>query len=347
MKICFVVRSAYYQRPTYTTSHLAYEAWKRGHTVVFANINSLTFRDPGKITAMVTAAGPGNFRDTNTYLEGLQSEENRRFEVCLNDFDVVFLRYNPHGDTEIEISRSNPGLEFGRLLKLSGVLVLNDPGGLAKASSKMYLSSFPEEVRAQTLITRSALKIKDFVKRLRKPVILKPLTGYGGQDVFFIKDWRDININQIIATVSKSGYVIAQEFLPAVKQGDKRLLLLNGEPIFVGKQVAMYRRMSPKGEIRSNMHIGGRRNTAKFTRVEARIAEMVQPKLIADGLYFVGVDIVGDKVLEINAFCPGGIHNINELYGINVGEAVIRDLEKRVQVRGPALGVTPPIRSAV
>ncbi len=347
MKICFLVRSAFYQKPAYTTSHLAFEAWKRGHTVVFANINSLTFRDPGKITAMVTAAGPGHFRNTTEYLEALQAEENRRFEVTLNDFDVVMLRYNPHGDTENDTAKSNPGLEFGRLLKLSGVLVLNDPSGLAKASSKMYLSSFPEEIRAQTLITRSATKIKDFVKKLRKPVILKPLTGFGGQDVFFIKDWRDININQIIATVSKNGYVIAQEFLPAVKQGDKRLLLLNGEPIFVGKQAAMYRRMSPKGEIRSNMHIGGVRKTVKFSRIEARIAEVVQPKLIADGLYFVGIDIVGDKVLEINSFCPGGIHNINELYGINVGEAVIKDLEKRVQVRSSILSSSPPIRSVV
>ena len=92
----------------------------------------------------------------------------------------------------------------------------------------MYLSSFPPEIRARTLITRSTLKIKEFLRELKKPAILKPLSGYGGQDVFFIKDPREININQIIATVSKNGYVMAQEYLPAVKKGDKRLLLLDG-----------------------------------------------------------------------------------------------------------------------
>ena len=94
----------------------------------------------------------------------------------------------------------------------------------------------------------------------------------------------------------------------------------------------MYRRMSPKGEIRSNMHVGGTRKRVEFTKVEARIAEVIRPKLISDGLYFVGADIVGDKLLEINVFCPGGINNINELYDINVGEAVIQDLERRVRI---------------
>jgi glutathione synthase len=210
--------------------------------------------------------------------------------------------------------------------------VVNDPVGLSRAASKMYLSSFPAEIRAKTLITRSTIKIKQFLRELRKPAIVKPISGYGGQDVFFIKNPREININQIISAVSKNGYVMAQEYIPEVKKGDKRLLLLNGSPILIGKQAAMYRRMSPRGEIRSNIHIGGTRKTAEFTKVEARIAELIRPKLIADGLYFVGADIVGNKLLEINVFCPGGINNINELYRINVGEYVIQDLERRARI---------------
>lgn len=332
MKICFIVRSVYSQILTYTTTHLAYEAHRRGHKVVYTTVNSFSFSDDKRVRATVVSPGDGPFESRWAFLQALQGTESEREEVCLSDFDVVFLRFNPNESESGTDKSRNPASEFGRLLKQHGVMVINDPSGLAKAASKMYLSSFPPEIRARTLITRSTLKIKEFLRELRKPAILKPLSGYGGQDVFFIKDPREININQIIATVSKNGYVMAQEYLPAVKRGDKRLLLLDGNPIFVGKQAAMYRRMSPKGEIRSNMHVGGTRKRVEFTKVEARIAEVIRPKLISDGLYFVGADIVGDKLLEINVFCPGGINNINELYDINVGEAVIQDLERRVRI---------------
>ena len=331
MKICFVVRSVYSQILTYTTTHLAYEAYRRGHRVAYTTVNSFSFSDDRKVRATVVSPGYGPFENRREFLEALKGDKAEREEVCLSDFDVVFLRYNPNEADERDSSR-NPAIEFGRLLKAHGVLVVNDPGGLTKASSKMYLSAFPPEIRAKTLITRSTVKIKEFLRELKKPAILKPLSGFGGQDVFFIKNIKDLNINQIISTVSKNGYVMAQEYIPEVKKGDKRLLLVNGAPIFIGNRAAIYRRMSPKGEIRSNMHIGGTRKTVEFTKVEARIAEMIRPKLVADGLYFVGADIVGNKLLEINVFCPGGINNINELYGINVGEYVIQDLEKRARI---------------
>lgn len=334
MRICFVVRTIYSQISTYTTTHLAFEAQKRGHQVYYTTVNSFSCSDDLKVRATVVSAGDEVFETRSEYLRALQSDRAERSEVILSDFDVVFLRYNPNeSKAEDDRSRSNPALEFGRLLKLHGVFVANDPAGLTKASSKMYLSSFPAEVRARTLITRSPVKIKEFLKSLKKPAIIKPLNGFGGQDVFFIKNAKEMNINQIISTVSKNGYIMAQEYLPAVKKGDKRLLLLNGAPITIGKKVAMYRRMSPKGDIRSNIHIGGTRKRVEFTKTEAKIAEMIRPKLMADGLYFVGADIVGNKLLEINVFCTGGINNINELYGINVGEAVIEDLEKRVKMK--------------
>lgn len=333
MKICFVVRSVYSQVVTYTTTHLAFEAVARGHKVFYTTVNSLSFSDTRKVMATVVAPRPGTFDNRFGFLESLKSESAERAEVCLSEFDVVFLRYNPN-EAESERDRGrNAAVEFGRLLRQHGVMVVNDPSGLSRASSKMYLSAFPPEIRAKTLITRSAPKIKEFLRALKKPAIIKPLSGYGGQDVFFIKNpSKEMNINQIISTVAKNGYVMAQEYLPEVKKGDKRLLLLNGSPIIIKKRAAIYRRMSPKGEIRSNIHIGGTRKTVEFTPVEAKIAEVIRPKLIADGLYFVGADIVGNKLLEINVFCPGGINNINELYGINVGEYVIEDLEKRVRI---------------
>jgi len=337
MKVCFVVRSLFTQVATYTTTHLAFEAYRRGHEVVYTTLNSFSCTDDMRVLATGVSFDGLDISNRSEWVKLLQSGLAPKREVCLSDFDVVFLRYNPNETDGDKERGKNPSIEFGRLLKLQGVKVLNDPGGLTKAASKMYLSAFPSDIRAQTLITRSTVKIKDFLRKLRGPAIIKPLSGFGGQDVFFVKNFRDVNINQIISSVSKNGYVMAQEYLPAVKKGDKRILLLNGYPIFVGKQPALYLRVSPKGEIRSNMHIGGRRKKTRLVESDVRIIEAIRPKLLADGLYFVGIDIVGTKLLEVNVFCPGGINNINELYGINVGKVVIQDLER--QVRYSQVGV--------
>ncbi len=236
---------------------LGFEAHRRGHKVCYTTVNSFSYSDDQKVIATVLFPPAGTFETRSQFLAALHSNQAVREEIILSDFDVVFLRYNPN-ESESEKDKSrNPAIEFGRLLRSHGALVVNDPLGLSRAASKMYLSSLPPEIRARTLITRSAVKVKEFLRDLKKPAIIKPLSGYGGQDVFFVKNMREININQIISAVSKNGYVMAQEYIPAVKKGDKRLLLVNGTPLFVGKQAAIYRRMSPKGDIRSNIHVGG------------------------------------------------------------------------------------------
>ena len=112
-----------------------------------------------------------------------------------------------------------------------GVIVLNDPNGLAKAMSKMYFQLFPEEVRPRTLITRDRDEIKAFAKEEGGNIVLKPLQGSGGQSVFLVRPEHVPNINQMIDAVSRDGYVIAQEYLPAAAEGDMRLFLLNGAPL--------------------------------------------------------------------------------------------------------------------
>jgi glutathione synthase len=136
----------------------------------------------------------------------------------------------------------------------------------------------------------------------------------------------------MISAVTKGGYALAQVYLPESEQGEKRLLLLNAEPIRVGDRVAIYRRRAisvPNGS-KAGSSVRGR---CDFGPVEARICDILRPKLLADGLYFVAVDIVGDRILELNVFTPGGIHAVHELYGINVADIVIADLERRVRLR--------------
>jgi glutathione synthase len=127
---------------------------------------------------------------------------------------------------------------------------------------------------------------------------------------------------------------VAQEYVPEIEEGEKRLLLLGASPIRAGKRVAIYRRRTVIGG--STVAPGERsltRTRCEWGPAEARICELIRPKMLADGLYYASVDVVGDKVLEINVFTPGGMHSIEELYGIDVADLVVRDLERRVRLR--------------
>lgn len=332
MRIAFVVNNVRTQRPTYTTLHIAFEAHRRGHEVRFVSVDAFSHSDDNRVLAMAARPAGKKLDTARAYCKALTAEDCPVEEICLNELDVVFLRNNPNVGSTDPADRFNPALDFGRRLKRHHVLVVNDPDGLMRAGSKMYLSGFPEEIRPKTLISRNPGEVKAFLKSLDGPAIIKPLAGFGGQNVFYVAKGEP-NLNQMISAVRKQGFVIAQEYLPAVSEGDKRVLLLAGEPIRVGERVAAYRRMAPKDDIRNNMHVGGSRQPAEFSDVERRICDLLRPRLVGDGLYLVGVDVVGDKILEINVFAPGGIHNINELYGVNVGERVIEDLEKRVAAR--------------
>jgi glutathione synthase len=333
VRVCFVINNPKTQRATYSTLHLAYEAMKRGHDVSFVPVDAFSYGDDERVMGLAARVPPGAYESPKRYVKALTADGRPTEEICLNELDVVFLRNNPSVATAEAGDRQNPAIDFARRLKQSGVFVVNDPDGLLRAGSKMYLSGFPAEIRPKTLITRSAERIKTFLRELDGPAILKPLTGFGGQNVFYVRRQQVSNLNQMIAAVRKEGYVIVQEYLPAVARGDKRVLLLDGAPIRIGGHVAAYKRMRPKDDIRNNMHVGGTRKRCEFGDTERRICEILRPRLISDGLYFVGVDIVGDKVLEINVFAPGGIHNINELYRVNVARVVIEDLEKRVAGR--------------
>jgi glutathione synthase len=332
MRVCFVVNNVRTQRPTYTTLHLAFAAHRRGHDVAFASVDALSQGEGTDIVGDLVRPRPGRLRDAAAYAKALTSADAPHEDSRLTDFDVVFLRNNPNAGAQ-EADNFNPAIDFGRRLKQFGVMVVNDPDGLLRAGSKMYLAGFPVELRPKTLITRSADRVRAFLRELDGPAIIKPLLGFGGQNVFYVGRGQTANLQQMIATVRRDGYVIVQEYLQAATKGDKRVLLLGGAPFRVGAHVAAYKRMRPKDDIRNNMHVGGSRRPAEFTETEQRVCDLLRPRLVADGLYFVGVDLVGDKILEINVFAPGGIHNINELYGIDVGTAVIRDLERKVELR--------------
>jgi glutathione synthase len=264
-----------------------------------------------------------------------------REDVPLAGFDVVLLRNNPLVGDGNSV-RINPAIELGRRLKEAGVMVLNDPDGLRRAGSKMYLSGFPATMRPRTVITCSANRVRAFLRELDGAAVIKPLFGFGGSNVFFVGRGETANLAQIISTVRGSGYLIVQEYVAAAARGDKRVLLLAGVPLEVHGRVAVYRRLHASDDMRNNMHLGATRRACRLTRAERELCETIRPRLIADGLYFVGLDIAGGKILEINVFAPGGLHNMHELYDVDLADAAIADLERKFKLRGAYHEPVPP-----
>jgi glutathione synthase len=330
MRICFVVADVRAQQATFSGIYLALAAHRRGHDVRFVSVDDLSFLDDNNILATTTRVRAGDYGDTAAYARALASDEAVVEEDTLGGFDVVFLRYNP--TRESEGRPSAPLIDFGWRLRLAGTLVVNDPEGMRRAGSRMYLADFPADVRTRTLVSRSKSRLKAFLKALDGPAVLKPLAPRGGEHVFYLRRRQVSNLNQIIAAVTKEGYALAQEYLAEAEQGEKRLLLLNAEPIRIGDRVAIYLRRTvlAPGVTKAG---GSVRGKCDFGPVEARICDILRPRLLADGLTFVAVDIVGDRILELNVFTPGGLHAVSELYGIDAAQVVIADLERRIRLR--------------
>jgi glutathione synthase len=213
-----------------------------------------------------------------------------------------------------------------------GVLVVNDPQGLAQAANKLYLLDFPVDIRPATLVTRNSEQVHAFIAEHGGHAVLKPLLGSGGESVFVVHPDEDSNVNQIIEVICRGGYVVAQEYLPAAEDGDVRLLLLNGQALESDGAYAAFRRLPTGSDPRSNTSAGGKEVAVTIGETELAIVEAVRPKLDKDGMFFVGLDIAGDKLMEINVFSPGGLAGSAHFTGVDFASMVIEALERKVRV---------------
>jgi glutathione synthase len=307
MRIGFVVNDIRTESAGYTTTRLALAALNLGHEPWLMGLGDLAYDPDNRIRARARSVAKKKFKSTETFLRDLKGNKAVTERITVDDLDVLLLRSDPAEETGSRAWAASAGILFGRIAMRHGVIVLNDPNGLAKAGNKMYFQTFPEEVRPRTLITRDRREIKAFAKEEGGTIVLKPLQGSGGQSVFLVRPDDVPNLNQMIDAVSRDGYVIAQEYLEDAAEGDMRLFLMNGLPLRIKGKYAAFRRVRSGGDMRSNIHAGGRRAMAEITEVHLRIAEMVRPKLVQDGMFLVGLDIVGDKLMEINVFSPGGL----------------------------------------
>jgi glutathione synthase len=339
MKIAFFINDIATEKANYTTTRLALAMLARGHDVWYLSPGAFAYDPDNRIHAHALAPAGREYESTEAFLEELQSEEVRRERITVDALDVLMLRNDPSLDVIDRPWAYNSGIAFGQIAARHGVLVLNDPFGLAHAMNKLYFQQFPLDVCPRTLVSRSAEDIKQFIQEQEGRAVLKPLQGSGGKNVFLVNPENKANLNQMIEAISRDGYIIAQEFLPAAKEGDTRLFLLNGRPMEREGKYAAFRRVSNSDDMRSNMHVGGKAQPAEIDETALRIADAVRPKLIQDGMYFVGLDLVGDKLMEVNVFSPGGLYSASELTGVDFFGVVIDDLENKLACRRAYPGV--------
>ncbi len=330
MKIGFVVNDIYSELAGYTTTRLAMSAKNRGHEVWLMGAGDFAYDPDEKIHARARRVPDRKYKSSDIFIHDMKGKKALIERITVDDLDILMLRSDPSADTGFRSWAQNAGIIFGRLAMRHGVIVLNDPNGLAKANNKMYFQLFPEQVRPRTLITRDRNEIKEFAKEQGGRIVLKPLQGSGGQGVFLVVPSNMGNLNQMIDAVSRDGYVIAQEYLEAAKEGDMRLFVMNGRALKYRGRYAAFRRVRFGDDIRSNIHAGGRLRRAEVTDAQLKLVEIVRPKLVQDGMFLVGLDIVGDKLMEINVFSPGGLGSAQKFEKVNFNHAVIESLERKV-----------------
>ncbi len=334
MRIGFMVNDIATEEPGYTTTRLGMAAINRGHEAWVIGSGDFAYDADETIRARAAAAPKKTYKSSETYITDLKGRRAKHERINVDELDVLLLRSDPSTDLGYRAWAQSTGIIFGRVAMRGGLIVLNDPNGLAKAMNKMYFQFYPEEVRPRTIITRDRDEIRAFWKEEGGTIVLKPLQGSGGSGVFLVRKDDGSNLNQMVDAVSRDGYVIAQEYLPAAQEGDTRLFLMNGQPLRYRGKYAAFRRVRHGEDMRSNIHAGGKLREAVITDQHLRIAEIVRPKVVQDGMFLVGLDIVGDKLMEINVFSPGGLGSAQRFEKVNFAHAVIEALERKVDYMG-------------
>ncbi|WP_170346403.1 glutathione synthase [Ruegeria atlantica] len=288
---------------------LAEEAQARGHLLFFYGPDQLAYQE-GRITAR-------GHDMTVQRVAGDPAVLSPEREVDLADFDVVWLRQDPPFDMHYITSTH-------LLDRLKGqTLVVNDPFWVRNYPEKLLVLDFPD-LTPPTTIARDIKTIKAF-KEKHGDIILKPLYGNGGAGVFRL-DANDRNLTSLheLFTGFSREPLIVQKFLPDVSNGDKRVILVDGEP------VGAINRVPAAGETRSNMHVGGRPEKIGMSQRDLEICAAIGPLLKEKGQIFVGIDIIGDYLTEINVTSPTGIQELERFDGVNIAEKIWQAIEAKV-----------------
>jgi len=294
-----------------STFAMALEAQSRGHALIYYGPRDLTFRE-GKVTARVRSLSVRSVKGDHFTLG-----EAKVFD--LSQADVVLMRQDPPFD--MAYITATHILEHIH----PKTLVVNDPAHVRNAPEKIFVTQF-RDLMPPTLITSDRREINEF-RAQHKDIILKPLYGNGGAGVFRVKP-DDENLGALLEMFTQfyREPVIVQRYLPEVRKGDKRIILVDGE--FAGA----INRVPAVGEARSNMHVGGKPEATKLTKREQDICAALGPELKKRGLIFTGIDVIGDYLTEINVTSPTGILEVRRFGGPDIAKLIWDAIERRKQV---------------
>ena len=254
-------------------------------------------------------------RDENSWYQFIDEQD-----IALEQLDTIIMRKDPPFDQEYIYATYL--LEQAERL---GCYIVNKPQSLRDANEKLFTSWFPQ-CCADTLVAREPKRFKHFLQQ-HKEIILKPLDGMGGTSIFHVRE-NDPNLNVIleIMTEYNSRYIMAQRYIPDIKDGDKRILLVNGEPVPYALA-----RIPSKGETRGNLAAGGRAEGRELTERDLWIAKQVGPTLKEKGLVFVGIDVIGDFLTEINVTSPTCVQELDNQFGLNISGQLMDHIEASLQ----------------
>ncbi len=238
-------------------------------------------------------------------------------DIALAELDVILMRKDPPFD--MDYIYSTYVLEAA---EQEGTLVVNKAQSLRDCNEKLFALQFPDCI-PPTKVASSATKLKKFIEK-HKDTVLKPLDGMGGESVFRVKH-DDANLNVIIETLTQKGkrLIMAQRFIPEISKGDKRILVIDG--VAIPYALA---RIPKKGETRGNLAAGGRAQGLELSERDHWICQQVSPRLKALGLLFVGLDVIGDYLTEINVTSPTCIRELDTLYDLNISATLMDSIEK-------------------
>ena len=295
-----------------TSFAMLLEAQSRGWELHYMELNDLFLRN-GRA-----------FARTRTLTVQRDAKQWHRFiaeqDIPLDQLNVIMMRKDPPFDQEYIYATYL--LERAESM---GVYVVNKPQSLRDANEKLFTAWFPQ-CCAETLVAREPARIRGFLHE-QGEIILKPLDGMGGTSIFHLRQ-DDPNLSVILETMTRynSRYVMAQKYIPEIKDGDKRILMINGEAVPYALA-----RIPAQGESRGNLAAGGRAEGRKLTEQDLWIANQVGPTLREKGLIFVGLDVIGDKLTEINVTSPTCAQELDQQFGLNITGLLMDHIEQHLQ----------------
>jgi glutathione synthase len=320
MKICFIMYPWKKVVPKQDSSlRIIHECVSRGHEVAITHPNNLTIRDSVTLAFCNTFDPSTKMSSSMTafYNSAVFVEEMRP----LQDFDVIFMRDNPPMDPLV--------LNFLDSIK-DDVFIMNAIRGLREANNKIYTAAYSDPDGVLIPVTHVSKNIDYLVRMIKESanekMIMKPLDGYGGSGVIVIEKSAMANIKSLLDFYinrgeGKSNYVILQDYVEGAENGDVRVLMLNGKPI------GALRRRPAQGDARSNISAGGTVEKYKLTSADKKLCREVGEKLVRDGIYYAGLDLIGGKLIEVNVMSPGTITDINRMTGQKLQRKIVNYLE--------------------